>query len=207
MAHSTWLFLITPSDKIWERTSEPSSVEVILWVWGADLIWPNTCFAYLHYLLQCIQGPQTYQFENNKHLLSHDFCGSEIQEQLSCGWARVAVIWRSPGSGGGRLFLSSLMYMLAGSFSSLLVDLTARFLMTWRDTRGQDRENDQDRSHCVFITWSWTWRAIISAVFYQTPRYNVGGDCARVCGCNWGKSGQQVTMWSLGSLILRENQL
>lgn len=155
MAHSTWLFLITPSDKIWERTSEPSSVEVILWVWGADLIWPNTCFAYLHYLLQCIQGPQTYQFENNKHLLSHDFCGSEIQEQLSCGWARVAVIWRSPGSGGGRLFLSSLMYMLAGSFSSLLVDLTARFLMTWRDTRGQDRENDQDRSHCVFITWSW----------------------------------------------------
>ena len=161
VAHSTWLFLITSSDKIWERTSKPSSVEVILWVWGADLIWPNMRFAHLHYLLLCIKWPQTYRFENNKHLLSHGFCGSEIQEHLSCGSARVAVIWRLPGSGGVCLFLRSLMYMLAGSFSSLLVSVSYCKISydmassRARDTREQERENDQDRSHCVFITWSW----------------------------------------------------
>lgn len=30
VARSPWLFLITSSDEIWERTSKPSSVEVIL---------------------------------------------------------------------------------------------------------------------------------------------------------------------------------
>lgn len=145
VARSPWLFLITSSDEIWERTSKPSSVEVILWVWGADLIWPGMCFAYLQYLLLWIKWPQTYQFENNKHLLSHDFCGSEIQEQLSCGSARVSVIWRSPGSGGGCLFLSSLMYMLAGSFSSLLVDLTARFLMTWLLPEWEIQESKREK--------------------------------------------------------------
>ena len=143
------------------------------------------------------------------------FLWVEIQEHLSCGSARVAVIWRLSGSGRVCLFLSSLMYMLAGSFSSLLVsgsyckisyDMASSRA---RDTREQERENDQDRSHCVFITWSWKWRAIISAVFYQTRWYKVGGDCAGVQGWLWRmwKSGQQVTMWSLGWLILREKQL
>lgn len=30
VAHFTWLFLVTPSDRRWDRTSKYSSVEVVL---------------------------------------------------------------------------------------------------------------------------------------------------------------------------------
>lgn len=125
----------------------------------ADFSQPGMCFAYLQYLLLWIKWPQTYSLKTNKHLLSHDLWVQKSRSNVIRS-ARVSVIWRSPGSGGGCLFLSSLMYMLAGSFSSLLVDLTARFLMTWLlpewEIQESKRENDQGWSHCVFISWSWS---------------------------------------------------
>ena len=101
-----------------------------------------------------------------------------------------------------------LQFLVSGSYCKISYDMASSRV---RDTREQERENDQGWSHCVFISWSWKWRAIISVAFYQTPWCNVGGGCARVWtpgwGCNWGRSGQQVTVRSLGWLILREKQL
>lgn len=175
VARSPWLFLITSSDEIWERTSKPSSVEVILWVWGADLIWPGG--QALPTFSICCCGSSDPKLTSLK--TTNIYClmisgGSEIQEQLSCGSARVSVIWRSPsGSGGGvsvseltHVYVGWLQFLVSGSYCKISYDMASSRV---RDTREQERENDQGWSHCVFISWSWKWRAIISVAFYQTP--------------------------------------
>ena len=145
------------------------------------------------------------------------FLWVEIQEHLSCGSARVAVIWRLPGSGRVCLFLSSLMYMLAGSFSSLLVsgsyckisyDMASSRA---RDTREQERKWSRQEPLCLYnlilkVTCH-HFCSILSDTLVQSGRWLCRG--AGVQGWLWRmwKSGQQVTMWSLGWLILREKQL